>query len=103
MVLFAIMWIDLIHFMEGLWASSADVLNMSLAIGIGAVCFLLLFVLFYLILILRDFSYTSKHVRDTTETINTYIKTPVRVAMDVYKGVQEVMGWVSGKGKRKKG
>lgn len=84
-------------FMEQLWATSADVLNMSLAIGIGAVCFLLLFVLFYLIMILRDFSFTSKHIRDTAETVENYIKTPVRVAMDVYKGVTDVMGWVGKK------
>jgi len=88
--------------MGALWATSSDVLNMTLAIGVGAVCFLLLFVLFYLILILRDFSFTSKHVRDTTETINTYVKTPVRVAMDVYKGISSVMGWVEKKTKRKK-
>lgn len=85
-----------------MWETSADVLNMSLAIGIGAVCFLLLFVLFYVIMILRDFSYTSKHIRDTTETINEYIKTPVRVAMDVYKGVRDVMGWVEKKTTRRK-
>lgn len=88
--------------MEGLWATSADVLNMSLAIGIGAVCFLLLFVLFYVILILRDVSYTTKSVRDTAETIHDYVQTPVRVAMDIFKGVQDVMGWVDKKTGRKK-
>lgn len=88
--------------MESLWATSGDVLNMSLAIGIGAVCFLFLFVLFYLILILRDVSYTTKHVRDTAETIHNYVQTPIRVAMDIYKGVQDVMGWVDKKTKRKK-
>lgn len=85
-----------------LWETSSDVLNMSLAIGVGAVSFLLLFVLFYLILILRDFSYTSKHVRDTAEVVNNYIRTPVRVAMDIYKGVSGVMGWIGGGKKSKK-
>lgn len=85
-----------------LWETSSDVLNMSLAIGVGAVCFLLIFVLFYLVLILRDFSYTSKHIRDTAEVINNYVRTPVRVAMDIYKGVKDVMGWVSGSKKKKK-
>jgi len=85
-----------------MWDTSADVLNMSLAIGVGAVCFLLIFVLFYLVLILRDFSYTSKHIRDTAEVINNYVRTPVRVAMDIYKGVKDVMGWVSGSPKKKK-
>lgn len=84
-----------------MWETSADVLNMSLAIGVGAVCFLLLFVLFYLIVILRDVSYTSKHVRDTAEAIHNYVQTPVRVAMEIFKGVQDVMGWMDGK--RKKG
>ena len=86
--------------MNGLWATSGDVLNMSLAIGIGAVCFLLLFVLFYLIVILRDVSFTTRHVRDTAETIHNYVQTPVRVAMDVFKGVRDVMGWVEKKGKK---
>ncbi|MDP2691610.1 MAG: hypothetical protein Q8O95_04390 [bacterium] len=83
-----------------LWETSGDVLNMSLAIGVGAVCFLMLFVLFYLILILRDLSYTSKHVRDTAETIENYVKTPVRVAMDVYSGIKGVMGWFGGEKKK---
>jgi len=88
--------------MEGLWATSGDVLNMSLAIGVGAVCFLLLFVLFYLIMILRDVNYTTRHIRDTAQTIHDYVQTPVRVAMDVFKGVRDVMGWVEGKGKKSK-
>ena len=84
-----------------MWDTSADVLNMSLAIGVGAVCFVLIFVLFYLVLILRDFSYTSKHIRDTAEVINNYVRTPVRVAMDIYNGVKDVMGWVNGTKKKK--
>ena len=83
-----------------MWETSADVLNMILAIGVGAVCFILVFVLFYLVLILRDVSYTSKHVRDTAEQIHTYVQTPVRVAMDIYKGISSVMGWMNG-GKKK--
>jgi len=85
-----------------LWETSSDVLNMTLAIGVGAVCFVLIFVLFYLVLILRDFSYTSKHIRDTAEVINNYVRTPVRVAMDIYKGVKDVMGWMTPKKRRKK-
>jgi len=84
-----------------MWETSADVLNMSLAIGVGAVCFVLVFALFYLVLILRDVSYTSKHVRDTAEQIETYVKTPVRVAMDIYKGISSVMGWMNGDKKKK--
>lgn len=83
-----------------MWGTSADVLNMSLAIGVGAVCFVLLFVLFYLVIILRDVSYTSKHIRDTAKMIHDYIETPVKVAMDVYKGIRDVMGWVEGKKKK---
>ena len=80
-----------------LWETSADVLNMSLAIGVGAVCFILVFVLFYLILILRDLSYASRHIRDTAKVVNDYVRTPVKVAMDVYKGIKDVMGWFGGK------
>lgn len=83
-----------------MWETSADVLNMSLAIGVGAVCFVLVFALFYLVLILRDVSYTSKHVRDTAEQIETYVKTPVRVAMDIYRGISSVMGWMNGDKKK---
>jgi len=85
-----------------MWETSSDVLNMSLAIGVGAVCFLLVFVLFYLILILRDLSYTSKHVRDTAEAVQNYLRAPVRVAMDIYRGIRDVMGWATGGKKGKK-
>lgn len=84
-----------------MWETSSDILNMSLAIGVGAVCFVLLFVLFYLVIVLRDLSYTSKHIRDTAKMIHDYIETPVRVAMDVYKGIRDVMGWVDGKKKKR--
>ena len=77
-----------------MWETSADVLNMSLAIGIGAVSFLLVFAVFYLILILRDVSYTTHHIRETVETVETYVKTPARVAWDIYRGIRDVMGWV---------
>ncbi|MDF2379729.1 MAG: hypothetical protein P1V18_05970 [Candidatus Gracilibacteria bacterium] len=76
-----------------MWESSSDILNMVLAIGVGACSFLLVFVLFYLIMILRDFSYTSMHVRETAEQLETYVKAPVRIVMDVYRGVKDVMGW----------
>lgn len=84
-----------------MWETSADILNMTLAIGVGAVCFLLLFVLFYLILVLRDASFASRHIRDTAKQIQDYVQTPVRVAMDVYKGIRDVMGWVDKKKKKK--
>ncbi len=77
-----------------MWETSADVLNMSLAIGVGVVSFLLVFAVFYLIMILRDMSYTTHHIRETAETLETYVKTPARVAWDIYKGVKDVMGWV---------
>lgn len=76
-----------------MWETSADILNMVLAIGVGACSFLLVFVLFYLIMILRDLNYTSMHVRETAEQLEAYVKAPVRIAMDVYRGVREVMGW----------
>ncbi|MDP3975744.1 MAG: hypothetical protein Q8P95_02395 [bacterium] len=77
-----------------MWETSADVLNMILAIGVGAVCFVLIFVLFYLVLVLRDLSYASRHVRDTTQAINDYVRTPMKIALEAYKGVRDVMGWV---------
>ncbi|GEM_PF-6714009 len=85
-----------------MWETSADVLNMSLAIGVGAVSVVLVFLIFYLILVVRDLSYASKHIRDTAKQIHDYVQTPVKIAMEVYKGIRDVMGWVEGSGKKKK-
>ncbi len=55
---------------------------MYLAIGI-AVLLLAIFgsiALFYLILILRDASKVVEKVKDTTEKVNEYILSPIRVA-----------------------
>lgn len=84
-----------------MWETSADVLNMSLAIGVGAVSFVLVFLIFYLILVVRDLSYASKHIRETAKQIHDYVQTPVKIAMEGYKAIRDVMGWVEKKSKRK--
>lgn len=84
-----------------MWETSADVLNMSLAIGVGAVSFVLVFLIFYLILVVRDLSFASQHIRETAKQIHDYVQTPVKIALEGYKAIREVMGWVERKGKRK--
>jgi hypothetical protein len=85
-----------------MWATSADVLNMVLAISVGVVSFVLVFVLFYLVLVLRDLSFTTQSVRRITDDVQKYIQTPVKIAMDVYKGIANTLEWVEKKTKKKK-
>jgi Na+-transporting methylmalonyl-CoA/oxaloacetate decarboxylase gamma subunit len=85
-----------------MWESSADILNMVLAISVASVSFVLLFVLFYLILVLRDMSFTTQSVRKITDDVQKYIQTPVKIAMDVYKSISSTLEWVDKKTSKKK-
>jgi hypothetical protein len=83
-----------------MWETSVDVLNMVLAISVGAVSFVLIFVLFYLVIVLRDVSFTSHRIKRWSEAVDEYIRVPMKIAGEVYKQVMDVMD-TGGKKKKK--
>lgn len=74
---------------------------------VGIVGFLLAIVLFYIIIILRDASYVSQKTRETSDTINEYVKRPAGMIMRAFstmEGVGEILMSQAGKllsGKKK--
>lgn len=60
-----------------MFATSADILNMSLAIGFLVLVIFLCITLFYAILILRDFSHVSEEIKTTVDKIHTTIAQPL--------------------------
>jgi len=60
-----------------MFATSADILNMSLAIGFLVLVVFLCITLFYAILILRDFSSVSNEIKTTVVKIHETIAQPL--------------------------
>ncbi len=61
---------------------------------VGIVGFLLAVVLFYVIIILRDASYVSQKTRETSDTINEYVKRPAGMIMRAFstmEGASEII------------
>ena len=83
-----------------MWRTSADVLNMVLSISTGAVSLFLVFALFYLVLVLRDVSFTSHRVRDWSKQVDEYIRVPMKIVAEVYKHVMDVLEWGEKKSKK---
>ena len=65
---------------------------MYLAIGVGVLLVAIFgsVALFYLIFILRDVSKTTENVRETTERVNEYIISPIRVANTVIEKAKSI-------------
>ncbi|MFA6305259.1 MAG: hypothetical protein WC651_00830 [Candidatus Gracilibacteria bacterium] len=61
-----------------MFSTSADILNMSLAIGFIVLVIFLCVTLFYAILILRDFSHVSAEIRAMVDKIYKTITEPLR-------------------------
>lgn len=74
---------------------------------VGIVGFLFAVALFYLILILRDASYVSQKAKETSDTVNEYIKKPAGMILRVVSSVEGmseiVMNQLSKFTKKKKG
>jgi len=74
---------------------------------VGIVGFLLAVALFYIIIILRDASYVSRKTRETSDTINEYVRKPAGMIMRVFssmEGIGEILASQAGKflsGKKK--
>lgn len=57
---------------------------------VGIIGFLLAVVLFYVVLILRDMSYVSKKARETSDTVNEYIRKPAGMIMRVASSMEGI-------------
>lgn len=61
-----------------LWATSGDVLNMSLAIGFIVLVIFLSILIFYLIMIVRDLSKVTDEVSEIVEKVHKTVVQPLR-------------------------
>ncbi len=89
-----------------MFATSEDVLNMSLAIGFIVLVIFLSILIFYAILILRDVSRTTQKVEEVVDQVYKTITEPLRALdyiIEKAKPYLEVLveKWVGGKKKGK--
>ncbi len=89
-----------------MFATSGDVLNMSLALGVILVAIFLCFALFYLILVLRDTSRTTRRVEELVGRVHATIVEPLKAVDFIFEKIRPYIEMtvekVAAKAKRKK-
>lgn len=89
-------------FLPHMFSTSGDILNLVLAVSIGFVAFFLSFLLFYAILIVRDVNFTTRKVRQMTETINEYVSKPAKAVIALTEKLKLITHFLENYGRKKK-
>ena len=86
-----------------MFATTGDILNVVLAVSIGLVAVFLVFLIFYLILTVRDFNYVSRKMRSTADIVNEYVSKPAKAAWALVEKLKLVTHFIEQHQKGKKG
>ena len=73
-----------------MFETTGDILNLVLAVGIGAVVIFLCIALFYAIFVLRDISSTTKVLRKTANKVDHILVQPVKLANFLFSKVKDI-------------
>jgi len=71
-----------------MFQNSADILNISLAVGFLILVVFISFVCFYLVLILRDVSKTTDEVRDLVSKVHSTVTQPLRALEFLFEKIR---------------
>jgi len=91
-----------------MFTTSADLLNLALAIGFGLIAIFLCMVMYQLIFILRDVSETTKAVKHAAGQIDDLIVQPTKMLSFIFEqiknaaGALDIAALINGGKKRKK-
>jgi hypothetical protein len=86
-----------------MFETSGDILNLVLAISIGFVGFFLSFLLFYLVLAVRDVNYVTRKARKIAEAFDAYIKTPTQAVLAFTEKLKTITQLLEKYNKKRKG
>ena len=77
-----------------MFATSQDILNLSLAIGFGLIALFLCIALFYAIFVLRDLSETTRMVKQAAKKVNVAIVQPMKILKSVFSHTKDIAAFV---------
>lgn len=73
-----------------MFETTGDILNIVLAIGIGAVALFLCIMLYYLIFVLRDISGTTKVLRKTAKQVDDILIKPAKMMTFLFSKIRDI-------------
>lgn len=74
-----------------MFATSQDLLNLTLAVGFGVLTIFLAIVLFYLAVVLRDLSQTTQAVKHAAQQIDDLIIAPTRLISFLFEKIRTLL------------
>ena len=73
-----------------MFETTGDILNLVLAVSLGAVALFLCITLYYLIFVLRDISGTTKVLRKTAKQVDELLVQPTRIITFLFSKIRDV-------------
>lgn len=77
-----------------MFTTSADILNLALAIGFGLIAIFICMVCYQLIFILRDVSETTKAVKHAAQQIDELVVQPTKMISFLFERIRDIFGAV---------
>jgi len=79
-----------------MFETSADILNITLAIGFSLIAIFLSIALFYAIFVLRDLGETTKALKHTANQVDSLLVQPTKILSFLFDKVRDVASLVEG-------
>ncbi len=79
-----------------MFETSADILNIALAIGFSLIAVFLSVALFYAIFVLRDLGETTKALKHTANQVDNLLVQPTKILSFLFDKVRDVASLVEG-------
>ncbi len=79
-----------------MFETSADILNIALAIGFSLIAIFLSIALFYAIFVLRDLGETTKALKHTANQVDSLLVQPTKILSFLFDKVRDVASLVEG-------
>jgi hypothetical protein len=85
-----------------MFETTGDILNIAIAVSVAFVAFFLSFLIFYLIMVMRDVNFVTKKAKIISEKIDTYITSPARAVMALTEKLKLLTHFLEHHNKKKK-
>lgn len=85
-----------------MFETSGDILNIAIALSVIFVAFFLSFLIFYLIMIVRDVNFITRRAKNVADKVDTYIRTPAKAVMAITEKLKLLTHFLEEHNKKKK-
>lgn len=85
-----------------MFETSGDILNIAIALSVAFVAFFLSFLIFYLIMAMRDINFVTRKAKIVADKIDTYITSPAKAVIALTEKLKLLTGFLEHHNKKKK-